>query len=47
MSATATKAPSDDDDGSALDDVSEEDVEHLEESVDTDDLDEDELVSPR
>ena len=34
-----------DDDGSALDDVSEEDVELLEENVDTDDLDEEELVS--
>jgi preprotein translocase subunit SecF len=33
------------DDGSALDDVSEEDVELLEEDVDTDDLDEEELVS--
>ena len=32
-------------DGSALDDVSEEDVERLEESVDTEDLDEEELVS--
>ncbi len=32
-------------DGSALDDVSEEDVELLEEDVDTDDLDEEELVS--
>ena len=32
-------------DGSSLDDVSEEDVEHLEESVDTEDLDEEELVS--
>jgi preprotein translocase subunit SecF len=34
-----------DDDGSALDDVSEEDVEELEQDVDTEDLDEDELVS--
>ncbi len=34
-----------DGDASALDDVREEDVELLEESVDTDDLDEDELVS--
>ena len=34
-----------DEDGSGLDDVSEEDVELLEEDVDTDDLDEDELVS--
>jgi len=34
-----------DDDGSALDDVSEEDVELLEEDVDTDDLDEEDLVS--
>ena len=32
-------------DGSSLDDVSEEDVEQLEESVDTEDLDEEELVS--
>ncbi len=32
-------------DGSSLDDVSEEDVERLEESVDTEDLDEEELVS--
>ena len=32
-------------DGSSLDDVSEEDVEELEESVDTGDLDEEELVS--
>ncbi len=35
----------DDRDGSSLDDVSEEDVERLEESVDTEDLDEEELVS--
>jgi preprotein translocase subunit SecF len=35
----------DGDDGSSLDDVSEEDVERLEESVDTEDLDEEELVS--
>ncbi len=34
-----------DEDGSALDDVSEEDVERLEESVDTGSLDEEELVS--
>jgi preprotein translocase subunit SecF len=34
-----------DDDGSALDDVSEEDVEELEQDVDTEDLDEDELVT--
>jgi preprotein translocase subunit SecF len=34
-----------DDDGSALDDVSEEDVESLEEDVDTADLDEDELIT--
>ena len=34
-----------DEDGSGLDDVSEEDVELLEEDIDTDDLDEDELVS--
>jgi preprotein translocase subunit SecF len=34
-----------DDDGSALDDVSEEDVENLEQDVDTEDLDEDELIS--
>jgi preprotein translocase subunit SecF len=33
------------DDGSALDDVSEEDVENLEQDVDTEDLDEDELIS--
>ena len=33
-----------DDDGSALDDVSEEDVENLEQDVDTEDLDEDELI---
>jgi preprotein translocase subunit SecF len=33
------------DDGSALDDVSEEDVEEFEQDVDTEDLDEDELVS--
>jgi preprotein translocase subunit SecF len=33
------------DDGSSLDDVPEEDVEHLEESVDTESLDEEELVS--
>ncbi len=35
----------DDEDGSALDDVSEEEVEDFEEDVDTADLDEDELVS--
>jgi preprotein translocase subunit SecF len=34
-----------DEDGSALDDVSEEDVENLEQDVDTEDLDEDELIS--
>jgi preprotein translocase subunit SecF len=34
-----------DDDGSALDDVSEEDVEDLEQDVDTEDLDEDELIT--
>ncbi len=34
-----------DDDGSALDDVSEEDVENLEQDVDTEDLDEDELIT--
>ena len=39
------EGPRPDGDGSSLDDVSEEDVEHLEESVDTDDLDEEELVS--
>ena len=39
------EGPGRDGDGSALDDVSEEDVELLEESVDTDDLDEEELVS--
>jgi preprotein translocase subunit SecF len=39
------KRPADDDDGSALDDVSEEDVENLEQDVDTEDLDEDELIS--
>jgi preprotein translocase subunit SecF len=33
------------DDGSALDDVSEEEVEELEQDVDTEDLDEDELIS--
>jgi preprotein translocase subunit SecF len=33
------------DDGSALDDVSEEDVENLEQDVDTENLDEDELIS--
>ena len=41
----AAAADDDGDDGSALDDVSEEDVELLEEDVDTDDLDEEELVS--
>jgi preprotein translocase subunit SecF len=41
-----TKGPGrDGQDGSSLDDVSEEDVEQLEESVDTEDLDEEELVS--
>jgi preprotein translocase subunit SecF len=35
----------DDFDGSALDEVSQEDVEHLEEDIDTEDLDEEELVS--
>ena len=40
------RGPDDDgDDGSALDDVPEEDVELLEEDVDTDELDEEELVS--
>ena len=34
-----------DDDGSALDDVSEEDVDELEKDVDTEDLDEDELIT--
>ena len=34
-----------DEDGSALDDVSEEDVEDLEKEIDTEDLDEDELVT--
>jgi preprotein translocase subunit SecF len=34
-----------DEDGSALDEVSEEDVEDLEKEIDTDDLDEDELVT--
>ena len=34
-----------DDDGSSLDDVPEEEVEQFEEGVDTEDLDEDELVS--
>ncbi len=34
-----------DDDGSALDDVNEEDVEELEQDVDTEDLDEDELIT--
>ena len=37
--------PTADDDGSALDDVSEEEVEELEEDVDTEDLDEDELIT--
>jgi preprotein translocase subunit SecF len=39
------KNRSDGDDGSALDDVNEEDVEELEEDVDTEGLDEDELIT--
>ena len=45
MSDTDGRGRRDGRDGSSLDDVSEEDVERLEESVDTEDLDEEELVS--